>query len=318
MMYLYEVYGLIAESDIEFPQLLKYQGEKGPSPLADITITVTGKDELRKRFSAVIDRGGNWGLTDNGRWFSNQAGVFLLETVGDKSVMQCERFEGVPDQMIRSFFLGNCIAIILTQRKKLVLHGSSILIGDKTVLVCGDSGTGKSTTSMELIRRGGRLMSDDISVLDVNSGDGKIYAWPGFPEQKLCRDAALDNGYDTDELTYIDEDRDKFSVDRREIFVNEKHPVSVLLTLHTIAKDQADSEFENGVRIKEITGADKVNAITDRFFLIWMYRDTLKFEPAEMMKCVAMAGQIRIFDITRVREEDTKEYLFNKITELLK
>ena len=315
-MYFYELYGLKAQSNIEFPQLFAhnwdYEHEK-----ADIVITVTDGYELRERFSDVIDRGGNWGITEHGRWFSNQAGVFLLETTENGSVMVCERFEGVPDGMIRSFFLGNCIAIIMTQRKKLVLHGSTIVLNDKTIMVCGDSGAGKSTISMALIDKAGKLMADDISVLDVESNDGKLYALPGFPEQKLCRDAAEDKGYNLEELTYIDENRDKFSVNRSEIFLNEKRKADYLFTLHAVSEENAVGEFENGIKVTEIVGADKVNAITDRFFLIWLYNKSLVLEPSEMMKCIALAGQIRIFDITRIKGLDTKDSIIKSITDLL-
>lgn len=317
-MFTYTLYDLILQSNIAFGQLLEYKPSEKDQLKADINISVREGDELKKRFSDVIEHGGNWGLTENGRWFCNRAGVFLLETVDDKSTMICERYEGIPDQMVRSFLLGNCIAIVMTQRKKIVIHGSSIVLDGKTVMICGDSGTGKSTTSMALIDNGGSLMADDISVLDVDTEDGKVYSLPGFPEQKLCRDAAEDNGMKLNELTYIDEDRDKFSVDRREIFINEKHTADILLALHIVSANEQNEEFEKGVRIKEITGADKVNAITDRFFLIWMYNKSLGLEPSEMMKVFALAGQIRIFDITRVEGIDTKDYMVNRIMQLLK
>ncbi len=312
---LYRLYDLTVQSNIEFPQLFSYESNAEDEIKPDIEISVIEGDKLQKRFSDTLKRGGNWGFTENGLWFSNNAGVFLLETAEGLSSMVCERFEDVPDTVIRSFFLGNCIAVIMTQRKKLVLHGSSILMGNTTALVCGDSGSGKSTLSMALLDKGGKLMADDISVLDVI--DGQVYSFPGFPEQKLCRDAAQDNGFDLDELTYIDEDRDKFSVDRREIFINEKHKADIMFSLNTVISEDVDDSFENGVRIREITGAEKVNAITDRFFLEWLYGKDFVLEPLEMMKVFILAGQIRVFDITRIEGADTKEYLIKKVSELL-
>ena len=161
-------------------------------------------------------------------------------------------------------------------------------------------------------------MADDISVLNVCSRDGLVYALPGFPEQKLCRDAAKENGLDLNELTYIDEERDKFSVDQRDIFINERHRADILLSLHVASNESADGEFENGVRIKEIEGSDKVNAITDKFFLEWLYGKKFRIEPSEMMKVFALAGQIRVFDVTRLQGMDTKDYLYERINDLLK
>lgn len=312
-MHYYQIYGLKVQSNIEFPQLLEWKGPEIECASAiDIFIEVAEALGLNEKNLKPAEQGGIWGNTQDGLWFRNQAGTFLLETADGVSHMYCEKFPDTPMGMVRSFLLGNCIAIIMTQRKKIVLHGSTVAMGDKTVLVCGDSGTGKSTTAMALIGKGGMLLADDISVLDVES-DGMVYSYPGFPEQKLCRDAAVDNGFDLDELTYIDENRDKFSVDRRDIFLTEKRKVDAMISLHIVPKDAADDEYVKGIRIKITDGAEKVNAITSRFFLEWLYGYGMVLKPEEMLKCVVLAGQIEILDVTRAQGMDTKEYLVESL-----
>ena len=309
-MYRYSLYGFIAESNTEFPQLLVCN-EPGE---AQITIDISEGTSLREKYKSILEEGRINFFTEYGVWFHNQAGDFLVETMGDKTRMVCEKFEDTDVRIARSFLLGNCIALAMTQRKKIVLHGSTVAMGDKTVLVCGDSGTGKSTTSMALLDGGNKLLADDISVLDVEK-DGLVYSYPGFPEQKLCRDAAVDNGFDLDELTYIDEDRDKFSVDRRDIFLTEKRKVDAMVSLHLVRPEGADDEYVNGVRLKLIDGAEKVNAITSRFFLDWLYGYGLGLAPEEMLKCVSMAGQINIIDVTRIKGAETKKEIVDRILE---
>lgn len=309
-MYRYSLYGLIAESNTEFPQLLECnkQGE------ADITIDISKEKTLKEKYRSLLEKGHIHFFTEHGVWFHNQAGDFLVETINEKTRMICEKNENTDVGIARSFLMGNCIALAMTQRKKIVLHGSTVSIGDKTVLVCGDSGTGKSTTSMALIDEGGKLLADDISVLDVGK-DGLVYSYPGFPEQKLCRDAAESNGYDLEKLRYIDEDRDKFSVDRRDIFVNEKRKVDAMVSLHIIPRAVNDEEYVNGVKLRFIDGAEKVNAITSRFFLEWLYGYGIGLEPDEMLKCVYLADQINIIDVTRVRGVETKKEVVDRILE---
>lgn len=314
-MFYYFVYGLKVQSNIKFPQLFACDEDNTQSP--ELFIEVSSGDSMKKKLVDPQNPDVNVGKTENGMWFYNQAGTFLLEHKDGISHMKCEKYDGVPDDLVRAFFLGNCIAIIMTYREKIVLHGSTVVMGDKTVLVCGDSGTGKSTTSMALLDMGGKLLSDDISVLDVDPADGKVYSIPGFPEQKLCRDAALENGFNLDELRYIDEDRDKFSVDRRDIFLTEKKCVDMLITLHTMSEEKAasDMDFENGLRIKKIDGAEKANAVIDRFFLRWMYGYGFSLKPQLMLKCVTLAAQIDILDVTRIREIDTKDYMLERLME---
>ena len=307
-MYTYSLYGLVVESNTEFPQLLEWDGQADSAHAADICIEITDDTSLQEKYMSFLEKGAVHHFTEHGVWFHNQAGDFLIETIDGKTRMICEKCADVDIGIARSFLMGNCIALAMTQRKKVVLHGSTLCFGDKTVLVCGDSGTGKSTTAMALIDEGARLMADDISVIDIDT-DGAAYAFPAFPEQKVCRDAAVSRGLNLDELRYIDEERDKFSYLRKDIFVNEKRKVDYMISLHLAADNQDEKEFEDGIRIVNIDGAEKVNAITDRFFLDWLYGYELRLEPAEMMKCIALAAQIKVIDVTRNKEMDTKKAL---------
>lgn len=50
------------------------------------------------------------------------------------------------------------------------LHGSVLKHGDRTLLIPGASGTGKSTFALALVASGFELLADDISFADVESG----------------------------------------------------------------------------------------------------------------------------------------------------
>jgi hypothetical protein len=311
----YLVYGLRVQTNIDFPQLLP---DKDGGEDCDILIEVEESSENYQKTEGPLQEGIDFGNTGCGLWFKNQAGHFTIETKGDKSYMKCVKYADVHISIVRSFFLGNCIAILLTQRHKIVLHGSTLVMGNETFLICGDSGSGKSTLSMSMLDKGAELMADDISVIDVDPKTGKCLAYPGFPEQKLCRDAAVAEGLDLDSLRYVNEDRDKFSVDRNDIFVTEPREVTKLFALHKIRKENADeNSFNGGFRAEEITGGQKVNAITDRFFLEQLYGNMMGLAPADMLKCVVLAGQIRIFDMTRVDGVDSLKGLSDFVSDNL-
>lgn len=76
-------------------------------------------------------------------------------------------------------------AHLLAWRGLMPLHGSAVAIDREAVLVCGPSGAGKSTLADALIASGGRLVSDDLSVmLPVGAGERPMLL-PGRPAVRL-------------------------------------------------------------------------------------------------------------------------------------
>ncbi len=305
-MFYYQAYGLKIQSNIEIPQLIAISADLHFD--ADVEITIDGCEELAPSLEAVLTEGNFYGKSNGGVWFNNQVGKFTVETIGPKSYIKCTRYKDVSFSLVRSFFLGNCMAFVLTHRKKLVIHGSTLCYKGKSFMICGDSGAGKSTLSMRMIDEGARLLSDDISVIDIENGH--ILVYPGFPEQKLCKDAVLKKGYRLENLNYADETREKYSLGRMDSFVNEKKEVDAMFIIHSKNIENMDEKLiENGIITREIIGADKVNAITSRFFLRDIYGGFLFLPPEEMCKCIRLAERIRIIDIIRDNGTDTVEIL---------
>lgn len=50
------------------------------------------------------------------------------------------------------------------------IHAGCVAIGDRGVLICGPSGSGKSDLAIRLIDRGARLVSDDYTIVRADSG----------------------------------------------------------------------------------------------------------------------------------------------------
>ncbi|MDC7294819.1 MULTISPECIES: HPr kinase/phosphorylase [unclassified Butyrivibrio] len=302
-MYYYQVYGLVAQSNIEFPQLLPV--EPFPEENTEIEIYVENSDALSRSFEEIKASGKYFDLTENGIWFDNSAGHFEIETQNGKTVMKCVKCSDIKYQEAQSYLLGNSLAIAMTQRKKIAIHGSTLAVGNKAIIICGGSGSGKSTTAMGVIDRGAKLLADDISVIDIDKVTGKTLAYPGFPEQKLCRDAALEKGLNLDTLRYIDEEKDKFALDRNSIFVKEGMEVS---DIYMIAPYMGET-----LEIEDITGEDSLKAIIDNLFLKELYEGLFRLEPSDVFKCVKLASEAKIHKIFRPLEKNTKDEIVDYI-----
>jgi serine kinase of HPr protein (carbohydrate metabolism regulator) len=58
----------------------------------------------------------------------------------------------------------------------LPFQASCVAIGDRALLIAGDSGSGKSSLALSLIDRGAQLVGDDGVLLEAS--DGKLFASP--------------------------------------------------------------------------------------------------------------------------------------------
>ncbi len=301
-MFYYKVYGLNVQSNIEFVQLLLV--EPFSEEDTEIEICLENSDALSRPFEEIKADGKFFDLTDNGIWFDNSAGHFEIETQNGKTTMKCVKCSDIKVQEAQSYLLGNCLALALTQRKKIAIHGSTLAVGDKAIIICGGSGDGKSTTAMGIIDKGAGLLADDISVIDIDA-NGKAIVYPGFPEQKLCRDAALEKGLDLNTLRYIDEDKDKFALDRNGIFVTESMELSDIFVIGRHNGDNVETE--------DIVGEESIKAVIANFFLRDLYDGLFELDPFDVFKCVKIAAQVRIHKISRPMGKNTKDEIVSYI-----
>ncbi len=90
--------------------------------------------------------------------------------IKSKGYNSCPYFEMICDHLY----------ILIAQKNNSVcFHGAFVDIGNKTVLLAGQSGQGKSTTALSLVREGATLLSDEI-VLFSTSSDDTVWA-EGIP-----------------------------------------------------------------------------------------------------------------------------------------
>jgi hypothetical protein len=72
---------------------------------------------------------------------------------------------GVRSADIAELLLGPVFAAVLAKRGRTCLHGAVVAVNGSVLCLLGVKGSGKSTTSLALIQRGGTLIADDTAVL---------------------------------------------------------------------------------------------------------------------------------------------------------
>jgi hypothetical protein len=66
--------------------------------------------------------------------------------------------------------LSACNRVATTEPPDAVrIHGGVVALGDRAVVICGESGTGKSTLTAALVQRGWRYLTDEVAVIDPST-----------------------------------------------------------------------------------------------------------------------------------------------------
>ncbi|SFB84211.1 hypothetical protein [Butyrivibrio sp. YAB3001] len=289
MSYKYWIYGLNIESELEMPEA--YERDFSCEP--DVRIVF---GELPEE---VLEMHPERGQGDNLCAFSKESVAFRVPDVADfcvfKDKITVKIFDGAPPLYPPSIVLGTCLGHCMLLRKKVVFHGGGIFKDGKGVIVTGESGAGKSTVTDALLSDGFSFIADDVCAVTLN--EGSTHLDMAYPQQKLCRDAAIKRGYDLSELIYINEDRDKFAVRLKDGFMPDGADLNYIFE---IALSESDE-----LSFRKVTGQEKLMLlmrniyIGDMGFYLWGV-------PPEYMKyCLKVASGIEVYQISRPKNKDT-------------
>ncbi len=295
-MYQYRIYGMCLLSDIRFPQLQDISAEDALT-LPQITVTEASFPMRFKHEPACYSH-----IEKEISYLSNSY-CYLLAEQGKR--LTYEKKGEVPDSLLSAYLLGWGLSMLCYQQGRLPLHGSCVAGPDGALLICGNSGSGKSTVTRELLSQGYTFLADDISVLHFND-DNTVSASPAFPYQKLCRDAVEHLTLPQDELIYIDEHKDKFLVPYKGTFPAAPVPVCGLVFLTVTDKDT--------LTVTELSGVAKFQTCMNAMFLKPLLSEAL-YAPENGTVGLRLASRIPVYLIERpVNKACSKEIVAKLLT----
>ena len=179
---LYRVYGLVVESELEFPELLPARDEEPDMRVCFGKVPETVEDAIVKA---------NWCQASKCEFLMDIEGVARYHVSDGRRItveLSPDSGKEVRASDIRLWLLGSAFGALLHQRGMLPLHVSAVKAPTGVWAFTGPSGEGKSTLAGFLHRRfGWGLVSDDVSVID--SGCSQAVVHPGPQKLKLWADA---------------------------------------------------------------------------------------------------------------------------------
>lgn len=250
----YKGFGFRIVSDICLPELpiIKQDGNH-----ADVTIE-------------LADLSDTWfTLAESNRYFVIREGLmmFHIPNVAIYSIQNGKKIivspiDGANEDQVRLYLLGTCMGGLLMQRMILPLHGSAIEIEGKAYAIIGESGAGKSTLAAAFLKRGYKLISDDVIPVSLSRKNIPVVI-PAYPQQKLWQESLNEFGMCSNNLRPIVERETKFAVPVPSKFADKQFPLAGVFEL--VKEDNNEIEF------KTITNLESLHTLfthTYRNFLL--------------------------------------------------
>lgn len=279
----YKIYGLTVKSELPLSEVKEVVEEKIDVWVRCGEIPEHARTAIEEGKIAIYLRKETW-------FFIKDIGQYYIAN-GNEIIV--EAFEGADLHSVKSFVLGAALGVLLLQRETLILHGSGVVVDNQAWMITGDSGAGKSTLTTRILKEGAKFLADDTVALDVAE---QVYAMPGYPQQKLCKDAAEKLGYDIKNLKKINEEREKYAVALTDNFYDDK--IGLILVCELKVYDG------NEVQIEELQGHEKLQAFLDNIYM----GITLKYSgmsPQFFTKCLQIVQEVPWYRIKRPKDGDT-------------
>lgn len=221
MKYRYKIFGYYVESEIELDAYEVYFDK----PEVTIRIGKVNKEPLKS--------GNVW------IYFSkeNQFVVFHVPEIGAYEIsggkdILIEPDEGAIGSEIQLYLLGSAFGLLMHQKGVFPLHGSTVDMGAFCITFVGHSGAGKTSLASGFIERGFRILSDDVSRIDIIGGVRFVY--PSYPSQKIWKDALTQLEIDHDPQKRILKRMEKLYVNDRERFSLTEKPIRAVVEIQPV------------------------------------------------------------------------------------
>lgn len=147
-------------------------------------------------------------------------------TVSDKEIIVNPQ-TGLNQNFLVSLIFGYGFAILFHHRGFFVLHANAVEMDGGSVLFLGANGVGKSTTTVNLVKNGYNLLSDDILVLKIKDNEIPLVL-SGLPQIKLWPEVIINMDENPEEMPKINSNTDKRYYHFIDNFSNDPKPIKAI------------------------------------------------------------------------------------------
>ena len=273
-------------------------------PLQDVKIEITS---AKKEVIDPLYDDGFYSLNQNEfsmnvedvGWFYASNGNYIALVLDPKA----------NNETIELYLNGSTYGAILHQRKMMPMHGSCFVFNNKGIMLCGESGAGKSSLTASFCNNDGVFLTDDVT--PILFSEGFPFILPLSDRIKLWEDSLLQLKVDKSSLTQIWHDYQKFylPVDSN---ITEPYPLHLIFIIEK-------HENEN-VKFQQLEGIERFTALRNEIYR-WEYLQGMKAtETHYLNQLIHISANVQIIKVCRpevIEIETLRSILADKIATLL-
>ena len=278
----YRVYGLNVKSEIKIDEFVSIEDinveNKVNIVYANMPLNI--KEDIKNNKKSSFSKAECW-------FHINDVATYRV-TGGD--LIEFEPCENSDPYLLRVFLMCSCLGFIMIQRDIVAIHGGTIVIDNKAIILTGNRGAGKSTLTTGLRLKGYPFISDDVAAIEIK--DNIPMVKHGFPYQKLCSSAMDKLGYDKEKyFSFMSDTEIKYLVNAHDDFIYEDTRLFALCELSV-------GDVED-VQIEEIKGSEKLNKLISNRYRVEFVQVMGGISPIAFKTLLQIAKNIKFYKIIR-------------------
>ena len=296
----YKVYGLEVESEINIDEFVPIEDINAENKVnivyANMPLNI--KEDIKNNKKSSFSKAECW-------FHINDVATYRI-TGGN--LIEFEPCKNPDPYLLRVFLMCSCLGFIMIQRDIIAIHGGTIVIDDKAVILTGDRGAGKSTLTTALRLKGYPFISDDVAAVEINNGPMVKH---GFPYQKLCTSAMDKLGYDKEKyFSFMSDTEVKYLVNAHDDFV---YKDTKLFALCEITVGDVEE-----VQIEEVRGGEKLNKLMANRYRGEFVQMMGGVTPKAFKILLNIAQNIKVYKIIRPQGQFTVDRQIELLEEKIK
>jgi hypothetical protein len=262
-------------------------------PLDDVTIE---QAQVRRKISEALYNDAFYSLNQDEfsmdvkevAWFYASGGNYI-------SIVE---YPGAAGNSVELYLNGSVYGAILHQRKILPLHGSCFSYEGSGIMICGDTGAGKSSLTASFCLDGAVFLTDDITPLLFK--EGKPFIWALSARIKLWSDTLKQLEQGEGGLQRVDPGWEKYYYPMQETGGNASRLDQVYIL--EIKKTEA-------VEFEELSGSLKFSALRNEIYRPEYLKGMPENEPVYFKNLIDISNNVEVIKVKRPMEMRVQELM---------